>query len=108
LYGAVAYAVSERRSELAVRLALGATRSDIVRLMLGDPLRTAAIGIVVGLPAVYGLMHALSSLLFGVAPFDVWTMLACAGGLLGIAAAAALLPARRAAGIDPLEALKCR
>lgn len=107
LYGTVSYAISERRSELAVRLALGATASDIARLMLKDPLRTAAIGVVAGVPAVYVVMRTLSALLFGVSTFDVSLVLACAAGLLVIAAAAAVWPARRALTIDPLECLKC-
>lgn len=108
LYGAVAYAVSERRHELAVRLALGATRGDVVRIMVSDPLKVAAAGIAAGIPAVYVVMRGLSALLYGISPFDGWTMAACAGGLLAMAAGAAFWPARRASAIAPIECLKCR
>ena len=106
LYAAVAYGVSERRGEMAVRLALGATSRDIVSLVLRDPLRTTTLGIIVGVPAAYAAMRSISALLFGVAPFDIVTMAACALALIGITTAAALWPARRAAAINPQECLK--
>jgi predicted permease len=108
LYGAVAYAASERRHELAVRLALGATRGDLVRMMVSDPLKVAAVGIAAGVPVVYAVMRGLSALLYGISPFDAVTLAACAGGLLVVAAAAAFWPARRASAIAPVECLKCR
>lgn len=108
LYGAVAYAVSERRHELAVRLALGASRGDVIRMMISDPLKVAAVGIAAGIPAVYAVMRGLSALLYGISPFDGWTLAACAAALLVIAAAAAFWPARRASTIAPIECLKCR
>ena len=106
LYGAVVYAVAERRPELAVRSALGASRRDIVRLVLGDPLKTAAAGILFGLPAAYLMLRSLSALLFGIAPFDVPTLLACAACLLLMTALAAIRPAQQAAAVDPLECLR--
>ena len=106
LYGAVVYAVAERRPELAVRSALGASRRDIVRLVLGDPLKTAATGILIGLPAAYLVLRSLSALLFGIAPFDAPTLLACAACLLLTTALAAIRPAQRAAAVDPLECLR--
>lgn len=108
LYAAMAYAVSERRQELAVRLALGATGRDIVGQVVGDSLRTTALGISIGLPCIYALMPGLSSLLFGVAPFDVPTVLSAAALLLGVGALAGVPVARRAASIEPQEALHCR
>ena len=106
LYGAVAYAVAERRGELAVRLALGASRRDILRLVLVDPVRTAVAGILLGLPAAYLVLRSLSAMLFGVEPFDLPTLLASAGWLLLVTVLAAVRPARRAAAVDPLECLR--
>jgi hypothetical protein len=106
LYAAVAYAVSERRHELAVRLALGATGRDILGLVVRDPLRTTAMGIVIGTPCVYLLMQGLSSLLFDVASFDAPTVLGAAALLLIVGALASIPSAVRAASIDPQEALQ--
>ena len=106
LYAAVAYGVAERRVEMAVRIALGANARDIVRLILRDPLRTTAAGIALGVPISSASMRGLSALLFGIAPFDPATVAACASVLIAITAAAAFLPARRAAAIDPQECLK--
>ena len=106
LYGAVVYAVAERRAELAVRSALGASRRDIVRLVLRDPLRTAGAGILLGLPAAYLMLRFLSALLFGVGPFDLPTLLTGAVCLLLVTALSAIRPAQRAAAVDPLECLR--
>jgi predicted permease len=107
LYAGVAYSVSERRRELAVRLALGATGGDIVRLVLRSPLRVTVIGLILGIPGAYLFMRAVAALLFGVRPFDPATIAACGAGLVAIAAVAALMPARRAAAVDPQECFKC-
>lgn len=107
IYAAVAYAVAERRRELAVRVALGATRRDIVGLVLKDPFRVTIIGLTLGVPAAYALMHSLAALLFGVTPLDAAVIPLSAVGLLAISAAAALLPAHRAATVDPQECFKC-
>jgi hypothetical protein len=106
LYAAVAYGVSERHSELAVRLALGATRKDIVRLVLRDPLRVTAIGLILGIPGTYAIMRVIGALLFDVASFDLPTIAASGIALMAIATIATLWPARRAATIDPQECLK--
>ena len=106
VYATVAFAVSERRRELAVRFALGATGRDVARLVLQGPIRVALGGIVVGVPCAYALMRAVSALLFGVAPFDLVTVLAAGLALLGVAVAAAALPAWRATSIDPQECLR--
>ncbi len=106
VYATVAFAVSERRRELAVRFALGATGRDVVRLVLHGPIRVALAGIVVAIPCAYALMRAVSALLFGVAPFDLATVMAAGLALLGIAGAAAALPAWRARSIDPQECLR--
>jgi predicted permease len=106
VYASVAYSVSARRPELALRLALGATGRDIVGLVLADPMRVTAIGLVLGVPGAYVMLRGVAALLFGVKPFDVVTVAVCGAGLLMIAAAAAVVPARRAAAIEPMECLK--
>jgi predicted permease len=106
LHAAVAYAVSQRRGELAVRLALGASSRDVVSLILRDPLTTTLIGIAAGVPAAYAVMRSATSLLFGVAPFDVPTIVISAAGLVAAALIAAAWPARRALTIDPVAALR--
>jgi predicted permease len=106
VYATVAFAVSERRQELAVRFALGATPRDIERLVIRGPIRVALFGIAAAMPCAYGLMRAISSLLFDVPAFDVWMVMASGLGLLGIAALAAAVPAWRAASIDPQECLR--
>ena len=106
LYGAVAYGVSQRTSELAVRIALGATPRRIAALILGDPLRTTIAGVSAGIPASYLLMRSAESLLFGVGAFDPLTILACAAVLVIAATAAALWPAFRATRVDPVAAFR--
>ena len=106
LYASVAYAVSERRRELAVRLALGATGADIIRLVVRDPVRITLIGMIVGIPGAYAMTRAVASMLFGIEPFDPATVATSCAGLLAVATAAALVPARRATAIDAQESLK--
>jgi predicted permease len=108
LHGAVAYAISEREHEMALRLALGAGRGDIMRLVVRAPLQTTVLGIVVGAPGAYALMQGLSALLYGVAPFDTLTILPAAALLLGVGTLAGIPAALRAASIDPQEALRWR
>jgi predicted permease len=106
VYATVAFAVSERRRELAVRFALGATTRDILRLIVAGPMRVTLVGIVLAVPAAYALMRGMATLLFGVPPFDLPMVLACGLALVALAAAAAALPAWRAASIDPQECLR--
>jgi predicted permease len=106
LYGLMAYAVTERRREIGVRMALGATRRDVLRLVLTRALRIVGTGLVVGLIAAAGLTRVLRTFLFGVTPTDplvfaVVTLLLSVVGLM-----AAWVPARRAARIDPWTALR--
>ena len=108
LYALVAYSVSERRSEIGIRIALGARRVDVLRLVLRQPVLTTAVGIAVGLPGAYLVMRTMANLLFGIRPFDGLTVGISAAVLLAVAAAAALIPAHRAAGTDPQDCLRCR
>jgi putative ABC transport system permease protein len=98
--------VSERRRELALRYALGARTADIVQLVLRQPLRVASIGMAVAAPATYVLMRMASALLFGVPPFDLPTVAGSMLALGAIAAGAAVVPAWRAAALDPQECLR--
>jgi predicted permease len=106
VYALLAYAVEERRREIGVRMALGATGGDVLRLVLGRGLRLAALGLAGGLALAFGLGRTLDSLLFGVAPTDALTFLAAAS-LLGVTAlVACTLPAWRASRVDPIAVLR--
>jgi predicted permease len=106
LYGLTAYQVSRRTAEIGVRIALGAQRRDVVRLVLGGSLALVGGGIALGLGTAMVLGRLVESLLFGVRSTDPVTLLLAAVMLLGVGAAAAYWPARRAASLDPLASLK--
>ena len=106
IYGVMAYVVSQRTSEIGVRMALGATSREVFRLVLGDGLRLTAIGIVMGVAGSVWVGRWLKSLLFGVRSGDWPTMAATAVLLLAVAALACLVPARRAMRVDPMAALR--
>ncbi|HUP43809.1 MAG TPA: ABC transporter permease [Thermoanaerobaculia bacterium] len=105
IYGVTAYSVAQRSREIGVRMALGARRSDVSRLVLRQGLALAGIGVVVGLGAAVGLTRLMSALLYGVAPLDPPTFAAAGFGVALLALAASWLPARRAARVDPVETL---
>ncbi|HEY2805594.1 MAG TPA: ABC transporter permease [Gemmatimonadales bacterium] len=106
IYGAMSYAVSRRVREIGVRVALGAARTDVIGLVVGRGLRMTALGIVIGLAAAMGVGQLLRSMLYGVSPRDPLTF-ASVGLLLALVAlAACALPARRAARVDPMVALR--
>jgi putative ABC transport system permease protein len=106
LYGLMAYSITQRRNEIGIRMALGARREDILRLILRQGFRLALIGIGLGLAASLFLTRVLSSLLFTVGPTDPGTFMAVALLLAGVALAASFIPARRAAKVDPMVALR--
>jgi ABC-type antimicrobial peptide transport system permease subunit len=106
VYGVISYAVSQRSQELGLRMALGAQASQVKRMVLGQSLILSVIGVVIGLGLSFGLTRLMASLLFGVSPVDPVTFVCVAAGLTGVALLASYLPARRAAGADPMNALR--
>jgi predicted permease len=106
IYGLLSYSVEQRTQEIGIRVALGASRGDVVRLMLLQGMKLAGIGVLLGLAAAYGVTRLLASLLFGVRATDPLTFGAVAAVVSMVAVAATLVPARRAAGIAPSRALR--
>jgi len=105
LYGTVAFAVQQRRGELAIRLALGATTRQTSRLVLREGLMLSLVGTAGGLVAAIALSHLLSGLLFGVSPVDPATIAGVAVLLVAVSAAACYFPTRSVARIDPVRAI---
>ncbi|HET8696664.1 MAG TPA: FtsX-like permease family protein [Gammaproteobacteria bacterium] len=106
VYGAIAFSVAQRRHEIGVRIALGATMGRVVGGVLRSSLSIAAVGVAAGLAVAFAGARAVSSLLYGVAPHDPLSYALGAAALLGAAGGAALIPALRAARIDPIAALR--
>src|SRR5688572_6988101 len=105
LYGVLALIVGQRRREIGVRLALGASPGVVVRMLLSEGARVAAVGVVVGLAGAYALTRVLQSLLYGISTTDASTFAGAALFVGAVAVAATWLPARRAARVDPRSAL---
>ncbi len=106
IFAVISYSVGQRTQEIGVRMALGAEARQVARMVLGQGMRTAAAGVVLGAAGGWALGRGVRSLLFGVAPADPLVFVSVAVVLLGVAALAAWLPARRAARIDPMVALR--
>ena len=106
IYGVISYTVSQRTRELGIRIALGAQRERVLQLVIRQGMALTLVGIAIGLGAAYALSHVIASMLFGVAPADPMTFAAVAGVFLAIAGMASYLPARRAAGVDPIIAMR--
>jgi predicted permease len=106
LYGVLAYDITRRRREIGVRIALGAQSRDVLTLIVGRGLRMTAIGVAIGLAAAYGLTRLLKGLLYGVSATDPLTFAAIPLLLIVVALLAGIIPARRAARIDPMAALR--
>ena len=106
IYGVLGYYVTQRAREVGVRVALGAKRGDIYRLVVGRGMTLAGLGLAAGAAGAIGLTRFMSSMLFQVSATDPLTYIAVGGVLAAIALAASFVPARRAAGADPIEALR--
>jgi putative ABC transport system permease protein len=107
IYGVIAYFVGQRTQEIGIRMALGATRLKVLRLVLGQASRAAVAGLLIGLVASLALTRLIKNLLFGVSATDPLTFMIVTLILGGVALLAGYLPARRATRVDPTVALRC-
>ena len=106
IYGVIAYTVSQRTREIGIRLALGAQQGELKRMFVRQGLVLAGVGVAIGLGAAAGLTRFMSSLLFGISPLDPPTYVAVLAAAARRGGLASYLPARRAAAVDPVQALK--
>jgi ABC-type antimicrobial peptide transport system permease subunit len=102
----ISYLVRQRTHEIGIRMALGAQRRDVVRMVLGEGLRVALLGVVVGIVAALGLTRLLTQMIFGVRTVDPLTFAGVAILLTFVAMVACYIPARRAMRVDPIVALR--
>ena len=106
IYGVMAYSVSQRTREIGIRIALGAQRHNVLRLIVGQGARLALAGVIVGLVGAFALTRVMASLLFGVSPTDLATFSIVPWLVLGLILAGCYIPARRATNVDPVVALR--
>ena len=106
IYGVMSYTVAQRRREIGVRVALGASRGQVFRTIVGQGLITTGIGVTLGVIAALGLTRTLENLLFGVTPTDPVTFASVIAVLIAVAMLACYVPALRATDVDPIEALR--
>jgi len=106
IYGVISYSVSERSHELGLRMALGAQRGHVVRLVLGQAMRISVVGVVIGVAASFAAAPLLAEFLYGVKPHDVLTLLLVSSLLIAVTFLASYIPARHATLIDPMETLR--
>jgi putative ABC transport system permease protein len=106
LYGVISYSVTQRTQEIGIRMALGAQSRSLLALVVGQGLRLAGVGVAIGLAMAVALSQLLRNQFFGVSALDPVTLLSISAALLGAAFLASYIPARRAARVDPLVALR--
>ena len=106
VFGVISYSVTQRTNEIGIRMALGALERDVLEMIVGQGAKLALAGVAIGIAAALVLTREMQSLLFNVSPFDPVTLAAVAGGLCLVALAACYVPARRAARVDPMTALR--
>jgi predicted permease len=106
LFGLMSYSVSRRTGEIGIRMALGAQRADVLRHVMGESLILVAIGVVIGVAVALWAGRLIATLLYGLTPTDVWTMVAAVVVMVVVSTVAGYLPARRASRVDPMIALR--
>jgi predicted permease len=106
IYSVIAYSVSQRRAEMGIRMALGASRGNVVGQVIGEGFRTAGLGAVVGLLLALATTRFLRAMVVGISPSDPLTLATVAFALMVVALGASYLPARRASGVDPARAIR--
>ena len=106
LYGVIAYSVAQRQHEIGIRMALGAERRGVLRLIVGEGLVLTLAGVLAGVAGAFALTRLLSKMVFGITAHDPVTFVLCCSIIAGTALLAAYIPARKATKIDPMEALR--
>jgi ABC-type antimicrobial peptide transport system permease subunit len=106
IYSVIAYSVSQRRAEMGIRMALGASRGQVTGQVLGEGIRTAVLGAATGIAIALATSRFLQSMVVGISPMDPLTLLSVASALLTVAVLASYLPARRASSVDPVRAMR--
>ena len=107
LFGLMSYSIARRTNEIGIRMALGAARRDVLRLVMRESMILVAAGVAIGLAAAAAASRFIATLLFGLAPTDPMTIAGAIAVMLLVSAVAGYLPAKRASGIDPMAALRC-
>jgi putative ABC transport system permease protein len=106
IYGVISYLVGQRTQEIGIRIALGARRGDVLRLILSHSVKMAVLGVLIGLGASFALTRLMGKMLYGVSATDPTTFLGVAVILSAVALGASYIPARRALRVDPIVALR--